>query len=1103
MSLSAVARSATFALVALLLAPLVAAFPAYQADPPAGPEGTRLLRMPTVSDRYVAFVYANDLWVVGRNGGEARRLTSSPGAETNPRFSPDGRWIAFTGQYDGNTDVYVVPSEGGEPQRLTYHPGDDIVQGWTADGSAVLFTSGREGYPTNNTKFFTVPLEGGFPSALPIPRGVSGRISGDGRHIAYRFPQFWDPEWRNYRGGQAQPIWIVSLDDYELTRTPWTGERQLDPVWLDGVVYFLSERDYMFNVWSFDPRSDEIRQRTFHDDFDVKTLDAGGGVIVYEQAGGLHLLNPADDQARPLRIEVRGDQHHSRPRWVEAEAPQLLNASLSPTGQRALFEFRGQILTAPAEHGDWRNLSNTSGAAHRFPAWSPNGRQIAYFSDESGEYALVIAPQDGIGDRRTIALPEATFPFHPQWSPDGTRILYRDAGMNIWQIEIASGRAARVATELQAHPQRSLDPVWSPDSRYIAYARRLESQLRAIFIHDIRTGTNRQLTDGMSDAYQAQWDRSGKYLYFLASTDYGLNTGWLDMSSFDRPVTRGVYVAVLAADEPSPLAPRSSDEPAPDEENDDAEEDDDSDADDAEEVGAVRIDFDGIDQRILALPVPLRNYTSLHAAENGVVFFGEQIPNQTGATLRRFKFEDRETTEFLTGVLHAAVSGDGKKLLVRIGTNWRIVGTSGAAPSGSSGNIALAGARVRVDPRAEWAQIFDEGWRIQRDFLYVDNFHGAPWDEIRGWYRPWVTHVRHRSDLNYLLDMMGAEIGVGHSYVSGGDVHSPETVPVGLLGADYTIDNGRYRIARIHVGENWNPGLESPLSGPGIDVREGDYLIAVNGTPVDASRNLYSYFEGTAGRQITLTVNSRPTAQGARSMTVVPVANEGQIRMRSWVDGNRRRVDELSGGRLAYVWLPNTGAAGYANFNRYYFAQQDRQGAVIDQRNNGGGSAADYIADVLNRELQGYFNSPIGDRRPWTQPMAGIFGPKVMIINEQAGSGGDLLPYLFRQMDIGPLVGTRTWGGLVGIWDTPRFVDGGAMLAPRGGFLDRDGQWAIEGEGIAPDYEVEMTPRDVINGRDPQLERAVQVALDLLEANPVQRHTEPAPPVRWRMPVSR
>jgi tricorn protease len=1068
------------------------------ADPAGAQESTLLLRMPTVSDTQVAFVYANDLWIVGREGGEARRLTSSEGAETNPRFSPDGEWIAFTGEYGGQQDVYVVPARGGEPRRLTFHPGADLVQGWMPDGGAVLFRSGREGHPTAAARFFTVPVGGGLPVALPIPRGASGRLSADGARIAYQLPDYWDPEWRNYRGGQAMPIWVVDMADHELTTVPWEGERQMDPVWLDGTVYFLSERDWANNVWSWDPATGESRQRTFHSDFDVKSLDAGGGTLVYEQAGRLHLLDPGTDQVRSLEIHVRGDQVRSLPRWREVAPTQLQNASLSPTGQRALFEARGQILTVPAEHGDWRNVAAGSNHASRAPAWSPDGSRIAYFSDEEGEYRLVIIPQDGMGDREVIQLPESSFFFGPTWSPDGRRIAYRDAGMSVWHVEVETGQATRVDTERHAYPERSLDPAWSPDSRWLAYARRLESHLRAVFVHDAETGQSHQLTDGLSDAYRPQWDASGKYLYFLASTDYGLNTGWLDMSSFDRPVTRGIYLAVLADDEPSPLAPRSDEEGV-----EEAEEvtDGENDGDPPE----VRIDLEGMDQRILALPVPQRNYTQLHAASEGVVFYGEVVPGQPGIRLHRFTLEEREAETFLEPLQHVAVSANGEKLLYRSGETWGIVNTTASPPSVGDGRIDVGDLRVQVDPRAEWEQMFDEGWRIQRDFLYVENLHGAPWDEIYQWYRPWLEHVRHRADLSYLLEVMGGEIAVGHSFVGGGDLPAVDGVPPGLLGADYELvtqgpGEGRYRIARIYRGENWNPGLESPLSGPGIDVAEGDFLLAVDGVELQAPDNPFALLEGTAGRQTVITVNDRPTREGARNVTVVPVASEGQLRTRQWIDQNRRRVEELSDGRLAYVWLPNTGLGGYQNFNRYYFAQQDRAGAVIDERDNGGGSAADYIVDVLARELQGYFNSPVGDRRPFTEPIAGLFGPKVMVINEMAGSGGDLLPYLFRQRGVGPLVGTRTWGGLVGIWDSPPLVDGGFMLAPRGGFFDLDGEWAVENEGVAPDIEVIMTPRDVIAGRDPQLERAVEEALRLLEVEGVELREEPDPPVRWRRP---
>ncbi|HEX7050195.1 MAG TPA: PDZ domain-containing protein [Longimicrobiales bacterium] len=1074
----------------------------------AAAQGTRLLREPTVSDTHIVFVYANDLWIVGREGGEARRLTSHEGEETMPHFSPDGRHIAFTGEYGGNADVYVIPAEGGQPRRLTWHPGADIVQGWTPDGSAVLFSSGREGHPTARRKFFTVPIDGGLPEALAIPQAWTGELSADGRFVAYQEFGFFDPEWRNYRGGQAQPIRIVSMDDYSLVTAPWDGERQMEPVWLDGVVYFLSERDWASNIWSFDPRTGELRQRTFHTDFDVKSLDAGGGVIVYEQGGWLHLLDPATDETRRLEIEVRGDMNWARPRWVEIEPRRIANASLSPTGKRAVFEARGEIFTVPAEHGDWRNLSTSSGAADRFPVWSPDGSRIAWFSDASGEYRLVIRDQKALEEPRVIALPNPTFYYRPQWSPDGRYIAYTDADMNLWYVDVESGEATKVDTERHAYPERSMEPVWSPDSRWIAYARRLDSHLRAIFVHDVATGETHQVTDGMADAISPAWDASGKYLYFLASTDFALNVGWLDMSSYDRPVSRAVYLAVLAADEPSPLLPRSDEEPAT--RADSASQGDEGDEGDEGGAGrgagggdvVVRIDFEGLDQRILALGVPERDYVGLLAGPAGTIFYAERIPNEQGLTLHRYTFEKREAETFLSPIQTASLSKDRKKLLYRSGTRWGIVDTKGSAKVGD-GALALNGLRMKLDPRAEWRQIFREGWRFQRDYLYVDNVHGAPWDQIYEWYRPWIEHVRHRSDLNYVLDILGGEVSIGHSYTSGGDFPDIEAVPTGLLGADLEASQGRYRIRRIYTGESWNPELRAPLSGPGIDVSEGDYILAINGVDLRVPDNPYRLLEGTADRQTVLLVNDRPTTEGAHEVVVVPTRSEGGLRTRAWIEANRRKVDELSDGRLAYVWLPNTAEAGYEAFNRYYFAQQDRKGAVIDERNNGGGSAADYMVYIMSRKLQGYFSSPVGDRAPFTLPEAGLWGPKVMVINESAGSGGDLLPYLFRQMEIGPLVGTRTWGGLVGIWDTPLFIDGGRMTAPRGGFFDLNGEWAVEGEGVAPDIPVEQTPAEVIAGHDPQLERAVAEALRLLETESVELLAEPAAPVKWRRPAPR
>lgn len=1056
-------------------------------------QGTMLMRQPTISSTDIVFVYANDLWIVSKDGGDARRLTSNEGEESVPHFSPDGKLIAFTGQYDGNTDVYLIPTEGGQPTRLTWHPSADVVSGWTPDGKEILFASSRESVPTRESKFFTISKDGGMEKALDIPRAVTGEISEDGKYIAYQQIGFWDPEWRNYRGGQAKPIWIVDLKNYSLKMTPQTdNERQIDPTWLNNVVYFLSERDYANNVWSFNPANNELKQLTFHSDFDAKSLDAGGGMIVYEQGGYLHVLNPATATTKKLTINVRGDFHWARARWEDVGAGALQNPAISPTGQRAVFEHRGEIFTVPKEKGDWRNITKSSGAADRSPVWSPDGKRIAWFSDASGEYQLMIADQEGLEKPKVITIANPTFFFKPTWSPDGKYIAYTDTDYNLLFTDVATGVTKKADTERYAHPNRSLNPVWSPDSKWIAYAKLLDSHFKVIKAYNVETGQTLQLTDGMADAISPSWDASGKYLYFLASTTYGLNTGWLDMSSYDHTITRGVYFAVLSKDDASPLLPRSDDEKEKAKD------------DKKEGTPVVKIDIDGIGQRILAIDVPVRNYTELYAGQDGQVFYSESVPNQAGNTLHRYTFKDLKSEVYLSSVTDVVISNDRKSLLYRSGPSWGILGTGDSNKKPGDGKLnAIGSIKIKIEPRQEWKQILKEGWRYQRDFLYVSNTHGAPWNDVYKWYSPWVEHVQHRTDLNNVVDILGGEVAVGHSYTRGGDYPDLDEVSIGLLGADYEVDKGSYRFKKIYTGEDWNPGLRAPLREPGIGVKEGDYLLEVNGVALSTSENLFKYFEATAGKQIKIRVNNKPGAEGSRVVTVVPVENENLLRSINWVEGNRKKVDQLSGGKIAYVYIPNTSQPGYVSFNRYYFAQQDKKGAVIDERNNGGGSAADYMVDIMARNLHGYFNSRVGDHRPFLTPNAGIFGPKVMIINERAGSGGDLLPYLFNKMKIGPLVGTKTWGGLVGTWDTPLFIDGGRMVAPRGGFYDVNGQWAVEGVGISPDIEVQQTPADVINGKDPQLERAVAEALNLLKTQSVELKPEPAPPVKYKRPAKK
>lgn len=1052
-------------------------------------EGTRLLREPTISQDHIVFVYANDLWITDRDGGDARRLTSHQGGETNPHFSPDGSKIAFTAQYDGNTDVYVVSAEGGQPKRLTWHPGNDQVTGWSPDGNEVLFVSGRKGVPTKSSTFYTINVDDGFPKKHKIPRAATGEISSDNSYIAYQPVSFWDPEWRNYRGGQAKPIWIVDLETNELQTTPRANrERHIDPVWMNGIVYFLSERDYTMNIWSYNPQTGESKQQTFHSQFDVKSLDSGHDTIVYEQGGYIYELDPSTGNHQQITINVQGDMTQARPRWEDAAPTSLKNATISPTGQRASFQYRGEIITVPKEEGTWRNVSNSSGVADRYPIWSPDGQKIAWFSDESGEYQLHIVDQKGLEDPQKISLPEPTFFFKPAWSPDGQYIAYTDTHYRLWYVNVESGEATHVDTDGYAHPERTLNPKWSPDGQWIAYAKRLSSHYRVIKIHNVETGESYQLTDGMADAIDPVWDKSGNYLYFLASTDFGLNTGWLDMSSYDMSTTYRLYLVLLDKDTPSPFLPESDEEPAENGTKQEKKQEEES-----SKLPGVTIDVEGIQDRIVAANIPQGDYSGLIEGPENHVFYQQE------GTLHRYNVGEEKSEEFISSIQQATTSHDRTSLLYKSGETWGIVSTVGPPQKPGDGQIDVGNIQVRVNPQDEWAQIFREGWRFQRDFLYVDNEHGAPWQKIYEWYKPWVNHIRHRSDMSYLIDILGGEISVGHSYTYGGDYPETDKVSIGLLGADLEEKKGRYRIKKIYTDENWNPGLYAPLAQPGIDVQEGDYILAVNGKELQSPTNPFRLLEETAERNTILTVSSSPNMDETRNVSVKPISDEGDLRLRNWIESNRKKVEEMSAGRLAYVWLPNTGQGGFEAFNRYYFAQQDKDGVVIDERNNGGGSAADYMIDVMDRELLGYFNSKVGNKYPpFTTPMAGLWGPKVMIINERAGSGGDLLPYMFREKEIGPLIGTRTWGGLVGTWDTPQFIDGGGMIAPRGGFFNTEGKWDVEDKGISPDIQVMQKPDAVINGKDPQLQRSVNEALKLLEKHNIELKEEPAPPQKWK-----
>jgi tricorn protease len=910
------------------------------------------------------------------------------------------------------------------------------------------------------------------------------------------------------------PIWVFDLETYDHIEVPHENASDTFPRWLDGSLYFLSDRSRTMNIFRWDPGSQQVEQVTFHADFDVRSLTAGGGLLAYEQGGRLHLYDPASGESKPISISIGADLPYTRPHYQKADRF-IQNSAISPTGLRAVFEARGEILTVPAKKGDVRNLSRSPGAAERFPAWSPDGQSIAYFSDASGEYQLVISDQKGF-QKTTIPLGIRSFFYTPLWSPDSKWIAFTDKALNLHLVNVESKTLTCVDTDTYEHPVRSLNPAWSPDSQWLAYTKRLESHLRAVFLYNLASGETRQVTDGLSDATDACFSRDGKYLFFAASSNYGLNTGWLDMSSYERAILSSLYVVVLDKDEPSPLFPESDEENPTDEEkpqdgeNTPQAEAAGSSTNGSEKAGEetdkkgpvkVKIDLDGLDQRIQALPVPARDYQRLQSA-GGKLFFLELLPHQPLDTetlefqLHAYDLKERKAEVYLEKLQDYWISADGKKMLYRCfgEPKFAIVGVE-KKPEPGEGMLNLDPVEILVDPKAEWRQIYREAFRIHRDFFYDPAMHGLDLEALYQKYLPFLDHVGHRDDLNYLLAEFSGELVVGHAYVGFGDVPAPNPVPTGLLGADFEVTgDGYYRIQRIYPGLNWHPELRAPLTEPGVNVREGEYILAVNGQPLRAPTNIYHLFEQTVERITELLVSPVPDESQARTVSVRPVGNETALRHWNWVEENRRKVDELSNGRVAYIYMANTASEGYSSFNRYYFSQLNKSAVVLDERFNGGGMVADYVIDMLHRPVLSYWATR--DGKEFTTPNASIIGPKVMIINEFAGSGGDAMPLFFRRRGLGKLVGKRTWGGLIGIYDYPILIDGGFFTSPRMAIFSPDGKWEVENEGVPPDIEVEMTPRLVIQGRDPQLENAVEVVLAELEANPPRRPPRPEPALR-------
>jgi tricorn protease len=1110
-----------------------------------------ILQQPAISRDLIAFSYAGDIWTVPRGGGSATRITAGVGVENAPIFSPDGSMLAFTGEYDGNTDVFTVPAAGGVPRRVTYHPAADVAVAWSADGKKVVFRSNRSA-ASRYTQFFEVSSSGGMATALPLPMAYAGALSPDGKAIAYNplqpafnfdFTNY--TSWGNYRGGRASTIKITTLAGLDTVAVPHEAAADISPVWARGKLYFLSGRGGPMSVYSYDPQTRAVALVYGNTGPEIRSLSSDGQTLIFDRLGEIYTLAPGAEP-KLVSVDVTGDMPDVRARIAKV-GDEVINVAVSPTGLRAAVEAHGEILTVPVKKGPVRDLTNTPGVMEREPTWSPDGQSVAYFSDAGGLYALHVASQTGEGKAKAYPLAaEPAYYFHPVWSPDSRKIAFHDNHLRTWVLDLASAKVTQVgeANVWGGFTDQTNGLSWSPDSRWLAWVRYMPNHLHAIMLFSTEKAASFPVTDPFGDARDPAFDRNGKYLYFLGSNNAGMAQHTLDMSSDLYRPTRSVYAISLAAATASPIAPESDDEKSVAETREKAKED--ADKTPAGAAGEAKkevkakpaapptpaapkatiIDLPGmslaaISARTVPLPIPAGPLSKLSTGKPGMVFWladpGTADPNSTGpdGTLKRFSLEDRKTETIAEHLAGYQITADGEKVLLAEvkppspdapptppKPRYSVVPASPrppGAPPPKAEDTALVfdTLQVRVDPPAEWAQMYHEVWRIERASFYDPNFHGFDTVAAEKRLAPYVAAIQSRSDLNYIFQEMLTGFSVGHLRGSGGAIPAAQKVSGGLLGADYAISGGKWCIAKIYTGGAWSPETKAPLAQPGLNIREGDCITAINGQPLDAAVDIQQPLEGTSGKAVTLSIASGSAP--AREVTVVPIASEARLRNLDWIDGNRRKVEQLSGGKLAYVYLPDTGAGGFTSFNRYYFAQTDKQGVVIDERFNGGGQMADYIIEVLGRRLQGYWQPRYGAIE--RTPQASILGPKVMIANEVSGSGGDALPWMFKHNQLGTLVGKRTWGGLVGISQMPQLMDGGQVTSPNVGFFSPAGQWDVENHGVEPDVAVEQDPKAVATGHDPQLEAAVKLAMQKLgPATPPPRPPFPVYPLKVGKP---
>ena len=1037
-----------------------------------------LFRYPDVSRSQIVFSYANDIWIMPKEGGTAEKLSSPPGVESFPKFSPDGKTIAYSANYDGNTDVYAIPAAGGVPMRLTQHGFPDRVVDWTPDGMSILFASGRESGRNRFNQFYTIPATGGAATKLPFAYAEFGSYSPDGKQMAVTFISQAFRNWKRYRGGWKANIHLFNFANNtseDISATETAGNEF--PMWHGNEIYFLSDRgaEQRMNLWSYDLSSKKYVQLTNYRDYDIHFPSAGPEDIVYEEAGKLWLWSFSTKQARSISVNVITDKATLKPKEVTAEK-YIQHASISPDGNRVLLEARGDIFSLPAENGPVKNLTRTTGIAERYPAWSPDGKSMAYWSDATGEYELWIASvAPGTAPRRLTNYGKG-FNYTLYWSPDSKKLIFIDQAMKIKMVDAATGTTTEMdqALRFMHGGCEGFSGSWSSDSRWFTYNRDLDNYHNAVYIYDAQNKNLQQVTDGYYSCSNPCFDMEGKYLFLTTNQSYSPYYSDIDNSFIYANSTQLAAIS-LKKSTPSVLAPKNDTVALKADEIKNEEKKEEKKKDSVVKkftVAAVDIDFDGIQQRMVILPPAPGNYRNTSAAKGKIIYQKFPLSGSSPddkASLRYFDLEKREEKTILDNVDDYTLSANALKILVSRGTSFAVIGTGEGQKFDKP--LRITEMEMTVDPMAEWKQLFTDVWRMERDYFYDPGMHGVNWNTVRERYSKMLEGAVTREEVDFIIGEMIGELNASHTYHGGGDVENTRIKNVGYLGIDWEASGNYYKVKKIIRGAAWDVATRSPLDMPGIDIKEGSYILAVNGSPVTTGTEPYAYFQGLAKKSVELTYNSAPTFTGARTVLVETMDNEYNLRYLAWVEANRKRVNDATNGEAGYIYVPSTGLDGQEELIRQFNAQWNKKALVIDERFNSGGQIPDRFIEVLNRTPLAYFATRDGATWPW--PPYAHFGPKVMLINGWSGSGGDAFPDYFRKKGLGPLIGSRTWGGLIGISGMPNLIDGGTITAPTFRMYNPDGSWFKEGHGVDPDIAVPEDLGSMARGVDPQLERAI------------------------------